>query len=257
MLLLVAGAVLVLGGLNACFDLSLGLGIGGTDIELMPDFAGNAGLSAILLAMAGLFEFLSDPKKVATWVKTHKPHAAAILTALVGGAYLGVMALVGGPLGMAVESNDVVKASALMGEGSYPSETLNPHLYQALRRGHLEMAEALIAGGADVNHLSVEEKTPLLASAVTFFPKAAVEFLLERKADPNHLDRYGRTPAMLLVLYRKSNVPQESDSERLALFQELVESRTDLSIEAADGKTLLDMAREQKVQAYVDYLESK
>lgn len=257
MLLLVAGAVVVLGGLNAAFDLNLGLGIGGTELELMPDFVGNLGLAAILVVLAGLFEFLSNPKRVFSWIKAHKPHTAAIVAALVGGSYLGLMALMGGSLGMAVESNNVDKVKSLLSKEQYQVSELNPHLYQALKRGHLDMARALIEGGADINQQSGEQTTSLLGSAVTFFPKEAVELLLDLKADPNRVDSYGRTPAMMLVLYRTSNVPTESDAERTALFAKVVESGTDLSIKESTGKTLLEVAKEHGVQAYVDYLEGR
>ncbi len=254
-LLLVSALVVVLGAINSVFGLSLGISIGGSDVSLLPDFFGNLGLAAVLLLLAGIFEFLSDPKKLFYWVKRHKVQTAVGLVVLCSLAYMTLFSLMGGAVGMAVESNDVAKIKTLLAEKKYAPEELNPHLYQALKAGHLEMARALIEGGADINMQSGEQDTPLLGSAVVFFPKPAVELLLELKADPNRVDRLGRSPAMLLVLYRWSSSPKETEADNLILFQKLVEGGTSLSHQESTGKSLLDVAKGQKATAYIEYLE--
>lgn len=253
--LLIAGVLtLIAGGLNSMFGWSLGLGIGGFDIELAPDLATNVALALTLFLLAGVFEILAQPKKVLTWTKAHKGLTATLLVFSVGGIFWGVMNLAGGPLGFAVEAGDTEKVQALLSEKSYAAEELNPHLYQALKKGRLDLARVLMEGGADVNHVSGEFRTPLLSSAMTWFPRDSVELLLEEEVDVNRTDSLGRTPALLLVMYRSGNFPQETEQDTLAILARLKEKGADMTLSAQDGTTVKSYAEQRKFSGVINWL---
>ena len=173
-----------------------------------------------------------------------------------GALFFGVMQLAGGPLGFAVEAGDTGKVVKILAENNYSSDTLNPHFYQALKQGRIDMAEALHQAGAEANHVSGEFDTPLLSSAITWFPAESVKALIEWKADPNKVDSMGRTPAMILVLYRSGNFPQESPETRVELLKALVAAGADLSTVSGDGKSVLELARDNgRDEAVLRFLE--
>ncbi len=89
--------------------------------------------------------------------------------------------------------------------------------------------------GQTALHLAVVRNLPDIAAA-----------LIRRKADLNSFDGLGLTPLMLAV---------ESGSERMTVL--LVERGADLKVKNKDGKTALDLAREKRHGAIVDYLERK
>lgn len=246
----------VLAGLNHIFDWNLGLAIGGFDIALLPDLGANLALACALLLLAAGFELASKPKKVIGWIRSHLALTAALLVIFLGTAVTGIMNLAGGPLGFAVEEGDTEKVRTILAEKAFTAEELNPHFYQALKKGRIDMARLLHEAGANVDHKSGEFETPLLSSSLTWFPREAVEQLLEWRPDPNQTDTMGRTPAILLLLYRSNNFSQESEDDRLAILQRLGELGADFTRAGQDGATPLSIARSRNQLKLVEYLES-
>ena len=254
-----AAAVMTAGAgiLNHFFDLGLGLSAGGSDLPL-PDHIGEVlFLSLALLIIAGIFQLLSDLGKAWTFAKERKKTTASLILGSVVVIGLGIMGLAGGPLGLAVEAGDTEKVRAVLEERDYEIQELNPHLYQALKRGLLDMAEALYDEGADPNHQSGEFNTPLLSSAVTFFPKESVQWLLDKEADPNVTDRLGRTTVHLLLLYRSGNILDESADDRLGILKALRSKGAKLDVKAEDGRTPADVAKGLNLKWALEYLESQ
>ena len=255
--LFIAGVLtLVAGGLNSVFGWSLGLGIGGFDIELAPDFATNVALAVALFLLAGIFEVLAQPKKALSWIKTHKALTATLLALSAGGLIWGVMSIAGGPLGFAVEAGDTEKVQALLAEKNYSAQELNPHLYQALKKNKPDLARVLIEGGADVNHTSGEFQTPLLSSAMTWFPRESVDLLLAQNVEVNKTDSMGRTPALLLVMYRSGNFPQETEQNTVEILARLKEKGADLNLSAQDGTTVKSYAEQRKFTQVLNWLSN-
>lgn len=251
-----AGLVGALGALNHLFALDLGLIVGGSQFALFPELEGNLFVAALLALVSAFLAFCSEPTKVLRWIKMHPGATFGALVVAGAFLYLGATQIAGGPLELAVETRNLSKVKSLLAKESFLPEELNPLLYQTLKRGHTEMALALLEGGAEINSRSGEFETPLLSAAVTWFPKDSVHLLLDLKADPNHLDSLGRNPAMLLVLYRSTSVTQEGRDERLALFERLLSAGTDIHHRAQDGTTLHSLASAHADQEYLEHLTS-
>lgn len=78
-----------------------------------------------------------------------------------------------------------------------PSGGFTPLLYAA-RRGCVECARALLAGGAKVNLTDPDGVTPLLLATLNFNFDTA-RLLLEKGGDPNRWDAWGRAPLYAAV----------------------------------------------------------
>ena len=109
------------------------------------------------------------------------------------------------PLGLAMQSGQMDMAKYLISRGA----DIDLALSLAVQTGQIEMAKQLIDKGADVNH------EPLLSAAANNQNLRMVDFLLERGANPNGLDRYqSTTPLITLMGYsgRLGGLPQEAEA---------------------------------------------
>ena len=89
-------------------------------------------------------------------------------------------------------------------------------LQYAARDGRLEMAQMLVAAGADVNSREANDITPLL-SAIANNHVDVARFLIDHGADVNASDWYGRTPIWSAVETRnmdKDNATFENSIDR-------------------------------------------
>lgn len=254
-LLIAAGLTLFAGALNELFDWQLGLGIGGFDIALPDEFGLVVALSVALAILAGIFEAIARADRLKELITRYPGRAASSLIVVFGLLGLLVLNLAGGQLGLAVESGDVDKVRALLSEQKPKPETLNPHLYQTLKQGRLELAQVLLDAGADLNHKSGEFSTPLLGSAVLWFPRPAVEFLLDKGADPNQVDSMGRSPALLLVLYRKGKFADEDEKALVEMLGQLKEHGADLQQADQSGKRPADIAADRGYKSMQEFLQ--
>ncbi len=85
-----------------------------------------------------------------------------------------------------------------------------PLLYAA-RDGRLEMAQMLVAAGADVNQVEANKINPL-QMAIENDHVAVAKFLLEHNADVNAADYWGRTPLWLAVEMRNLDMDKSGEN---------------------------------------------
>ncbi|MFZ5525960.1 MAG: ankyrin repeat domain-containing protein [Pseudomonadota bacterium] len=109
------------------------------------------------------------------------------------------------PLGLAMQSGQFDMAKYMISRGA----DIDLALGLAVQTGQIEMAKQLIDEGADVNH------EPLLFVAADKQNLRMVDFLLERGANPNGMDRdHSTTPLITLMRYsgRLGGLPPEAEA---------------------------------------------
>ena len=97
-------------------------------------------------------------------------------------------------------------------------------LLYAAREGHLETAQALVAGGADVNLVSGGKMTPLVMSIANGHYDLAM-FLLDQGADPNRAADSGLTPLYAAIDVQwapKAWFPQPNITQEKVSYLELM-----------------------------------
>lgn len=158
-------------------------------------------------------------------------------------------------------------------QGKHPK--LAP-LHQAILRKEGEIAEVLIAAGADVNAADPSKRTPLHLCVDRNLPEVAAA-LLKAKAKPNEWDKAGWTPlhnaaaknrlemtkvllaggADLKVLSERGGTPlhEAAASADAELIQFLLDQGVDPGVEAGDGDSAYDVAVRAKNQAAIKLLK--
>lgn len=109
-----------------------------------------------------------------------------------------------------------------------PAGGLTPLLYAA-RQGCLGCVKALVEAGADVNLADPERVTPLIV-AVTNFHFDVSAYLLEKGANPNKWDWWGRTPLYCAV--DLNTVPHGGRPDRISLDETTSLKMIELLLEA-------------------------
>jgi cyclase len=103
----------------------------------------------------------------------------------------------------AVKAGDLAKVKALVEKDPGVMNAKNPGgqtiLFAAVSFGRLEIAEYLIANGANVNERSNFHMTPLDVACVRNAPLAVVRLLVERGADVNFVSEYLGRPLDLAL----------------------------------------------------------
>lgn len=97
------------------------------------------------------------------------------------------------------ELGDLAGVKRLLAQGLDPDEVISVNtgietvedtaLYAAAGAGHLEIAEALIHAGADVNKKINDDETPIIHAAMNGWPNM-VTLLVQHKAEVNHAESY-------------------------------------------------------------------
>ena len=116
------------------------------------------------------------------------------------------------------------------------------------RRRHTRCADVT---GVQTCALPIFE-TSILQSSVFHFEADAVEFLLERGADPNVQDNLGRTAMMIAVTYRDGDFPEE---DPVSIVKMLHEAGGDLTVAAKDGSTVSAIEQRNNNTPIISYLE--
>jgi hypothetical protein len=121
-------------------------------------------------------------------------------------------------------------------------------LYAAAVRGHVEVAKALLDGGADVRGATTANgRFPLFEVIHSISDEAKREamlkLLLQRGSDPNQPNRKIGSALHFAVVQKKP-----------AVVRLLIEGGANLSAKTRDGKTPLDLARQDNLQEMVDLL---
>ncbi len=100
----------------------------------------------------------------------------------------------------AADAGDLAKVKAFIQEGIDVNTKVHGStpLHCAVRYGHKEVAELLIAKGADVNAKDTRGRTPMHCAA-RYGHKEVAELLIAKGADINAKDTRGRTPIALAI----------------------------------------------------------
>ena len=257
---LIASATLfvaIMGVINIVFDTNWGMGRGGSFTPLPKHPVELMLLVLCLMAMAGLFWLAGSASDIFNAIKRKPAHSFGLLAALTAliviGGNFGLTQLMGGPLQRAVEMGNTQEVVALTQKNSYEPEALSKPLYFALQQGDYAMADVIVTAGADVNYIDDGEfETSILQSSVFHFEADAVEFLLERGADPNVQDNLGRTAMMIAVTYRDGDFPEE---DPVSIVKMLHEAGGDLTVAAKDGSTVSAIAQRNNITPIISYLE--
>jgi len=122
------------------------------------------------------------------------------------------------PFLQAVKEGDVatVKQGLAAGiSGAVVDEDFISALMIAAMSGNSEMCEALLEGGADVNHVEPQgNKTALMFAAQSGSP-TAVQLLLTKNGDPSKVDNEGATPLMWAAVSNKADCAKVLASQGL------------------------------------------
>jgi hypothetical protein len=251
-----AAAMVFLGGtLRVVTGWNLAIKSGSSSIALPDDMLSVVVLTVLFLVLAGICWSIANFDKVIAWVKAKPLLAAGAVVTSVLSIYGAYFIMVGGALGNAVEHNNPAAATKALESGKYPQDQLNRYLYQALKNGYLDVAKSLLDHGADANRIAGDHQSSLLADACIFFPKDSVLLLLERGAKTDLKDKFGRTAAQVMVLYRQDHQKADGQPGLILLLESLKKSGADLKAPATDGTTCLSVAKQYKYDQVIEFLE--
>lgn len=250
-----AGITFLGGSLNTLLGWNLALSVGGSSTPLPRDFVSVLAVTILLGLLAGLSAVAADPGRFVRWLRTHPKQAVGISLAVLVTVGTGIFQISGGGLGSALRSGDAEKIRVYLEKHPVEPDVLRKHLYQALKGGQLQTAGAVLQSTKDLNRTAGEHQTTLLADGVVFFPKDSVLLLLEKGADPKILDKFARTPALRLVLYRLPNFSAEGEEGMVELLKALQKSGCDLHQAAEDGETPLKAAQARGLKQVASFLE--
>jgi ankyrin repeat protein len=155
---------------------------------------------------------MQDWQSTALMVAVRENNSAIVKLLLDNGADVNARTKVGAkpprrPAGFGGGSHGVgIIRGGLPASGSQPATQggFTPLLYAA-RDGRIDMVQALVAKGADIELAEANGITPL-QMAIANENIALARYLLERGANPNSKDAYGRTPLWLAVELRNLEI---------------------------------------------------
>lgn len=148
------------------------------------------------------------------------------------------------PLFRAVDADNVETVVWLLAHGADANLGKELPLSRAFVLNYMKVAEALCAGGANVNALD-EDGLTLLTKAISRDKKDVIAFLLQHKADPNAKDKHLRT-----ALHMAASKGNQS------VMESLLALRGDINAADDEGRTPLDYAGESNPQ-WIAWLQAK
>lgn len=243
--MLAVGTLALLGGAcNCLFGWNIGLTPkGGQTLELPHDWPSVLLFTAFLYFIAAVSWVIANPSLFMEKVRQNKVAAAVITLGSLAVIAAGVYNLSGGALGRAISNDDGAAVAQAMKSGSLSQEQVRKELHLALKNGKLAAAKAMLENGAEVNAAGGDQNTTVLGEGVVFFPKQAILLLLEQKADPNAKDKFGRNPAVRMILYRLTWNKQENEESLLELLKALQTAGCRLDTPDSEGKSAKDTAK--------------
>ena len=145
-----------------------------------------------------------------------------------------------GPIHKAAQKGEVEKVKALLAQDAklVNAREEGPRaftpLHNAALAGKPDVAEVLVAGGADVNAKSDLKETPLHLATLGKH-KAIVELLLKNKADANAKDNENRTPLHSALTCKRAGTKD--------VVELLLAAKADINARDAVGHSPLDLAK--------------
>jgi len=128
----------------------------------------------------------------------------------------------------------------------YANDKGQTPLMFAAQQGNLEIVKVLIAEGANINAVDVEGCTALMYTASGgHFPKI-IKYLIEKGAKINARDKKGNTALHFAAM--RGNADAASA---------LLKRNADVTIKNNEGKSALDLAKENKFDAIVKLITTK
>jgi ankyrin repeat protein len=122
--------------------------------------------------------------------------------------------------------------------------SLEPH--QRSGEPFFNIADRILQHGFNVNEMRADQGRSLLHGAANRETVKAVKWLLENGADPNGLDKGGRTP--LHVSAQRNTFT--------TVIELLIDAGSELNAKDLSGKTALDYGHENNRGKVVEYLKS-
>ena len=131
---------------------------------------------------------------------------------------------------------DLPRLEALLAQGADPNHVENgrPTLGWAAQNGNVEIVRALLKGGANPNAADIEIKHTPLIRAIEMQHLEIVQALLKGGADPNAVAADGKTALMFAV-----------ESQKPALVQALLDAKVDVKRVEEDGNSPVLVAAQE------------
>jgi ankyrin repeat protein len=148
------------------------------------------------------------------------------------------------PIFRAVDADNADTIKWLLEHGADANLGEELPLERAFILNYTKCAEALCAGGANVNAINRDGVT-LLTKAIDRDKKETIKFLLDHKADPNAKDKHNRTA-----------IHMAASKGNQAVMETLLALKGDINIADDEGRTPLDYAGDSNA-AWVEWLKSK
>ena len=169
------------------------------------------------------------------------------------GANMHYAQTVGDPLHIAVQSGNIKITKLLLEHGANPNLPVdtfcgNTVLESALIIGETKMLKILLDYGANPNQIADDtEKTPIMV-AVYFAPSECVQILIEKGANVNATDVYGRTALMCVAGF-------DDDDNKIAIARLLIEHGANVNAVDKNGETALSFAKQSGNHRMVQLLK--
>jgi len=128
-------------------------------------------------------------------------------------------------------------------------------LHHAAKNGNRELAEKLVAKGADMKMLSKLEETPF-GLAVFYKNLGVAQFFLDKGADPNQLGRY-KKPMIMQATSTASKDRHAIPPKVKAMVSLLLRYKADINKQDHVGNTALIMAATKGRRPLMDFLIAK
>ncbi|MEM8859171.1 MAG: hypothetical protein AAGD96_12665 [Chloroflexota bacterium] len=243
--------ILIIGGMNAIFGWDGPVYING---RLRPGLGSDFGLVfGLAMAFVGLgivLVLFRYPIAIWNWLKERPvikwSAGVGLLLLIVGWLFFTLQRTPRERLASAVTETNINQVERVLAGGDVDQEFLNSQLDRSIEEGKFEIAAVLIEAGADVNAVDSFREAPMLVSAILFYEKPSIMFLLEQNIDPNQTDENGQTALIALVDYRMS----EGDLTRtdgIEIAQMLLAKGADPLLEDDFGRSAKDYAESREL----------
>lgn len=244
--------ILILGAINAVFELDGPMRIGGIQTAgLGSDFGLVLRIAFAFAALGAVLAVLRHGGAIWRWLKSRP-----VVGGLVGLVFVLLVTAwlisifrksPGEQLALAIGDANLDRVQTVLGRNEFEISYLDLQLSRSVEEGKFEIATALIVEGADVNRAKDFGDYPLLISTIIFGEKDAILFLIEQGADPNQIDEIGRTPLITLITSRLA-MENINKADSVVVAKALLAAGADPALTDDLGKSAKDYAKSREVQ---------